>query len=61
MRKTNWNWYLSVASLTLIVYLGVGRFIELPDFLMGFCLGLTLVLYPFGIYKLAKANRKLKA
>lgn len=61
MNKLNWNWHLSAATLTLFIYAGIGRFVQLPDFLMGFCLGLTLVLYPFGIYKLAKANRQLKA
>lgn len=54
MRRFNSNRYLVIASLSSLVYLRVGHFVNLPDIVEGICVGLCIVLYPIGLFDLSK-------
>lgn len=54
------NIYLVVANIAAFTYLFIGRFIELHDFLAGFCVGISIVFYPAGLFIFFNKNNKLR-
>lgn len=60
MARIKTNKYLVIASLSTFVYLGVGHFVRLPDFLVGFCVGISIVFYIIGGYAVNHDISKLQ-
>lgn len=56
MKKMTFNFHLYFGILAVLIYFGLSRLIALPDFLLGFCLGIMLTVLPFGIYKQSKRH-----
>lgn len=48
--KRQVNWYLSLGMLFVAVPLGVSRFVAVPDFVHGFCIGVGIALTLLGLY-----------
>lgn len=60
MKTRKPNKYLVIANISALTYFLIGRFIPLPDFVLGFCLGICLVFYPIGLYGLKHDLNKLQ-
>jgi hypothetical protein len=60
MTRKKTNKYLVIASFSTFVYLGVGHFVQLPDFLVGFCVGISIVFYLIGGYAINHDISKLQ-
>jgi hypothetical protein len=56
MRRFKSNRYLVIASLSAFVYFGVGHFVNLPDIVEGFCVGLCIVFYLKGLFDFSKVQ-----
>lgn len=50
MKRHNTNKYHVIANLSALVYFLIGHFINLPDLVKGFSIGLCIALYPIGLY-----------
>ncbi|WP_286910964.1 hypothetical protein [Clostridium sp. UBA1652] len=60
MREIKSNKYLLFASLAALVYFFGRGFINIPDVVEGFCVGLSIVLYSVGLYSINHDINKLK-
>lgn len=61
MTKCNSNRYLIIANLSAMIYFFIGHFVNLPDIVRGFCLGVCIALYPIGLYALNHDISKLQS
>lgn len=60
MRGIKSNKYLLFASLIALIYFLGRRFINIPDVVEGFCVGLSISLYLVGFYALNHDVNKLR-
>lgn len=60
MKKQKSNNYLIIANLSAFLYFFIGHFVVIPDFVKGVCIGLSIALYPIGLYAVNHDISKLQ-
>lgn len=60
MKKEDSNKYLIIASFFAFIHFSVGHLIQLPDVIDGVCTGISISLYPIGLYSLNHDIGKLE-
>lgn len=60
MKNNKMSWHLSLGLVIIGIVFGISEFIELPDIIHGFCLGVGIALELIGLYTTNHDIAKIK-